>query len=84
MSRTRRATPTQTDMFAVNHLEQRVAVFAGYSWGLIRHVQACGFGEYLSGSVVTPRYAARCKRDLALDTVADRMPALTVRPTRWD
>ena len=54
MNRTRRTTPTQTDMFAVNHLEQCVAVFAGYSWWLIGHVQARGFGGYLSGSVVTP------------------------------
>ena len=40
-------------------------------WLLVGADRTCSslwFGEYLSGIVVTPRYAARCKRDLALDT----------------
>ena len=53
MNRTRRATPTQTDMFAVNHLEQCVAVFAGYSWGLIEHVRLRETPKYEAFLLVT-------------------------------
>lgn len=57
----------QADMWVGNDQERRVAVYAGYSFGLIGHAESCGFGEYLSGVVVTPKWARRCAQELRLD-----------------
>jgi hypothetical protein len=45
----------------------RVCVYAGYTFGLIKHARECGFQQYLSGVVITPRYADRVLGDLRLD-----------------
>lgn len=44
----------------------RVCVYAGYSFGVLQHAAACGFGEYLTGLVVTPRWVPRMVSELQM------------------
>lgn len=52
------------DLFRPYYPTRRVAVYAGYSFGMERAAERAGLLPWLTGVVVTPKWARRCAREV--------------------